>query len=392
MIKSLKSRCVIMEAFKSVSKDNICAHLDLETPNARHYTEILSFLRSLRIFTTISTIYVPYISHLQDFWSSADIDCMVEPPVIRGKVLGHDVVISSEHIRRVCGFQDSHDQPTLLDRYLIRGCFMRCNYKGDLGAGILNKVFMSPQFKYLAHVLVHCLGSRRGGFDDMRETIQCAFVALVLNRPFNFSEMIFLHMKENVTMKGDKKFLMYPRFHQQIIDAQLPGLPKINVDIMRLEHMNDTTLNRVLSYRGKDRKPVVRALFGHLSRPDYVAPGGRRWRHHNSDSEGEDIIFPGGDEDNDDDYDVNVSAAEVSTSVDVSAVGVSTVVGEGGGSGAAVDVDTSTGPKASGHADDMDLDTLLDLDFLTTTTASVSTPLEMAGTTSAEDLEGLAGL
>ncbi|KAL8209443.1 hypothetical protein R6Q57_006175 [Mikania cordata] len=77
-----------------------------------------------------------------DFWSSADIDCEVEPPVIRGKVLGHDVVISAEHIRRFCGCQDSLDQPTLLDRCFVRGFFMRCKYEGDLGAGILNKAFM----------------------------------------------------------------------------------------------------------------------------------------------------------------------------------------------------------------------------------------------------------
>ncbi|KAL8225986.1 hypothetical protein R6Q57_018543 [Mikania cordata] len=155
-----------MAGYKSVPKNNICAHLDLTTVNV-----------------------------------SADIDCEVEPPVIREKGLGHNVVISAEHIRRVCGFQDSPDQPTLLDRYLVQGCFMRCKYEGDLGAGILNKEFMSPQFKYLAHVLIHCLGSRRGGFDDMRETIQCAFIALVLNKPFNFSEMIFNHMKENVVLK-----------------------------------------------------------------------------------------------------------------------------------------------------------------------------------------------
>ncbi|KAL8229714.1 hypothetical protein R6Q57_014614 [Mikania cordata] len=196
-----------MAGYKSETKNNICAHLDLTTPNARHFTEIIAFLRRSRIFAAISTVHVPYQSHQQDFWNS-DIDCEVEPPVIRGKVLGHDVVISAEHIKRICGFQDSPDQPILLERYLDRGCFMRCKYVGDLEAGILNKAFMSPQFKYLAHVLIHCLGSRRGGFYDIRETIQCAFVALVLNRPFNFSEMIFTHMKENVMLKGDKKFLM----------------------------------------------------------------------------------------------------------------------------------------------------------------------------------------
>ncbi|KAL8244023.1 hypothetical protein R6Q59_010281 [Mikania micrantha] len=132
-----------MADYKAVTKNNICAHLDLATNNVVHFRE------------------------------------------------------------------DAPDQPILLDRYLVHGCFMRCKYDGDMGVGILNKDFLSPHFKYLAHVLFHCLGSRRGGFDDLWETIQCAFVALVLNLPFNFSEMVFTHLKENVMLKGGKKFLMY---------------------------------------------------------------------------------------------------------------------------------------------------------------------------------------
>ncbi|KAL8239527.1 hypothetical protein R6Q59_016094 [Mikania micrantha] len=232
LFRSTCSFALSMAGYKPVTKNNICAHPDLNTANARHFTEIITFLRRSRIFAAIYTVHVPYQSHQQDFWRSADIDCEVEPPVIRGKVQGHDVVISAEHIRRICGFQDAPDQPILLDRYLVRGCFMRCKYDGDLGVGILNKAFLSRQFKYLAHVLTHCLGSRRGGFDDLREIIQCAFVALVLNLPFNFSEMIFTHMEENVVLKGDKKFLMYPQFLQQIFDAQVPDLPKTNTDIL----------------------------------------------------------------------------------------------------------------------------------------------------------------
>ncbi|KAL8223167.1 hypothetical protein R6Q57_020566 [Mikania cordata] len=105
--------CVLnkMTSYKSVTKHNICAHLDLTTPNAKNYTEIITFLRRSRIFAAISTIHIPYRSHQQDFWESASIDCEVEPPVIRGKVLGHDVVVSAEHLRRLCGFQDTADQP-----------------------------------------------------------------------------------------------------------------------------------------------------------------------------------------------------------------------------------------------------------------------------------------
>ncbi|KAL8205602.1 hypothetical protein R6Q57_009153 [Mikania cordata] len=136
--------CLRMASYKTVTKHNICAHLDLTTTNAKNYTEIITYLRRSRIFAAISTVHIPYRSHQQDFWESASIDCEVEPPVIRGKVLGHDVVVSAEHLRRLCGFQDTADQPYLLDRYLVRGCLMRCKYEGDLGAGILNKAYMSP--------------------------------------------------------------------------------------------------------------------------------------------------------------------------------------------------------------------------------------------------------
>ncbi|KAL8209397.1 hypothetical protein R6Q57_006129 [Mikania cordata] len=92
----------LMSSYKTVTKHNICAHLELTTTNARNYTEIITFLRRSRIFTAISTVHVPYRSHQQDFWESSSIDCEVEPLVIRGKVLGHDVVVSAEHLKRLC--------------------------------------------------------------------------------------------------------------------------------------------------------------------------------------------------------------------------------------------------------------------------------------------------
>ncbi|KAD7477232.1 hypothetical protein E3N88_00368 [Mikania micrantha] len=339
-------------------------------------------------------MHVPYHSHQQDLWAYADIDCEVEPPVIRGKVLGHDVIVSADHIRRVCGSQDTPDQPYMLDCYLVRGCFMRCKYEGDVGAGILYKAYMSPQFKYLAHVLIHCLGSRRGGLDDMRETIQCAFVALVLNRPFNFSEMIFTHMKENVALRGDKKFLMYPRFLQQLIDAQLPDLPKINAYIIRLEHMNDITLNRVMSYRGKERKPTVLSLFGHLVRPDYIAIAGRRWRHDDSDSEVEDIVVPDDDSGDDDDgaggSGAGASASESSvamSTIAVSSVSVSAAVRDMTTTADVSLVEAGVVTIGAGvsttvaHDEDVDIDSLLELDFMATTTSTVTTPIDMTATT-----------
>ncbi|KAL8232203.1 hypothetical protein R6Q57_001981 [Mikania cordata] len=143
----------MMTSYKSITKHNICAHLDLTTPNTKNYTEIITFLRHSRIFAAISTVHIPYRSHQQDFWESASIDCEVEPLVIRGKFLGHDVIVSTVHLRRLCGFQDTADQPYLLDRYLVRGYFMSAGVSGSIAAeeevdidSLLDLDFMSTSF------------------------------------------------------------------------------------------------------------------------------------------------------------------------------------------------------------------------------------------------------
>ncbi|KAI3801966.1 hypothetical protein L1987_30086 [Smallanthus sonchifolius] len=228
------------------------------------------------------------------------------PVVLKASIKSNicqDVVVSAAHIRRLCQFGDHPEDPVTLDKYLVRGCFMRIKYDGNVAEGVLNKANLCPQYKYLGHVLLHCLGSRRGGFDDMRETIQSGFVALVLNIPFNFSEMVFTHLKENIYLKGDNAYLMYPRFLQMIIDDQLPLLPRSDIDMIKLEHMTDVTLNRVQTYRGRPTKPPHKRLIGHLANPDYVAPTNRKWRHDNSDSDREDIVVPPADDQDDDDQD-----------------------------------------------------------------------------------------
>ncbi|KAI3686898.1 hypothetical protein L1987_80587 [Smallanthus sonchifolius] len=305
---SVEKRLIVMAhrapiVLKASTKSNICAYIIPTSKNARPFIGMIEFLSRSRIAHAISYICTPYASHQREFWATAEIDCEVSPTVIRGKIAGQEVIVSASHIRRLCQFGDHPEDPVTLDKYLVRGCFMRIKYDGNVAEGVLNKANLCPQYKYLGHVLLHCLGSRRGGFDDMRETIQSAFVALVLNIPFNFSEMVFTHLKENISLKGDNAYLMYPRFLQMIIDDQLPLLPRSDIDMIRLEHMTDVTLNRVQTYRGRPTKPPHKRLIGHLANSDYVAPANRNWRHDNSDSDREDIVVPPADDQDDDDQD-----------------------------------------------------------------------------------------
>ena len=75
---------------------------------------------------------------------------------------------------------------------------------------------------------MHCLGSKKGGYDVIQEELMCGAVALVLNRPFNFSGLIFHYMKSNLVRKDKnfKKYWMYPRFIQIMIDNANFGLVK----------------------------------------------------------------------------------------------------------------------------------------------------------------------
>jgi len=115
-----------------------------------------------------------------------------------------------------------------------------------------------------------------------------AAVALTSNLPFNFSGMIFNYMKSNLsrTDKNFKKFWMYPRFIQALLDVKLPDLEKLKKDIMVLEHMDRLTLNRLNVYQGIDEneRPPYKGPFGHIRDENYVAPGNDRWRHDDSGS------------------------------------------------------------------------------------------------------------
>ena len=275
------------------AKHNICAFLDLNSTYSVNFIEMITFLRRSRIFTAITMRTTPYQSIIQSFWDNAEVDCDVDPPVIRSKVKGRPAVISEDDIRNLLQFGDQPNQPFMLDDRLVRGCFQRMRYQGDINQKQYIRAKLSVQWKYLLHVLVHCLGSKKGGYDLCQEELMSAAVALTLNIPFNFSGMIFSYMKSNLsrTDKNFKKFWMYPRFIQALIDIQLPDLEKLPKDIMVLEHMDRLTLNRLNIYRGisKSERPPYKGPFGHIRNENYIAPANNQWRHDDSDSGSENM-------------------------------------------------------------------------------------------------------
>ncbi|GJT62263.1 putative ribonuclease H-like domain-containing protein [Tanacetum coccineum] len=80
------------------------------------------------------------------------------------------------------------------------------------------KSFFTPQWRYLVHHLLHCISSKSGGWDQFGSNIATALICLSTGRVYNFSKLIFDGMVAN--LKSKKKFLMYPRFLQMILNIQ----------------------------------------------------------------------------------------------------------------------------------------------------------------------------
>ncbi|XP_021991581.2 glutamic acid-rich protein-like [Helianthus annuus] len=96
--------------------------------------------------------------------------------------------------------------------------------------------------------------------------------ALVLNKKYNFSHIVFHYMAENITSKS--KTWTYPRFVQMLIDHAYPEIDKnIKDDLLVQSHMNEVTIKQLVRYHPNHPEPKVSAeFFGFIKDANYVDP------------------------------------------------------------------------------------------------------------------------
>ena len=142
----------------------------------------------------------------------------------------------------------------------------------------------SVTIRGLFHVVTMCLGARKSDVGSLSKTWQSAIVALVLNRPFNFSQAIFQLMVRQIECKENERFLLYPRFLTMVFDRKLPELAKTGAPI-RISVMN----KRIFAdCKPKKENREETPLFGHVVDPNYVAPENDAWMHPEEEEEDDD--------------------------------------------------------------------------------------------------------
>ncbi|XP_022026979.1 glutamic acid-rich protein-like [Helianthus annuus] len=106
----------------------------------------------------------------------------------------------------------------------------------------------------------------------MRDYRMNMVTALVLNKKYNFSYIVFHYMAENITTKS--RTWTYPRFVQMLIDHAYPEIERdLKNDLLVQSHMSNDSLKQLARYHPNHPEPkVVAEFFGYIKDANYVDP------------------------------------------------------------------------------------------------------------------------
>ncbi|GKA74751.1 putative ribonuclease H-like domain-containing protein [Tanacetum coccineum] len=155
-----------------------------------------------------STTEAEYVGCCKLLWTIHDFHATVD---------GHSLSITEGSIRRHLKLDDQ-DGLISLPTSEIFAQLALMGYVTDSDKLTFQKGAFSPQWRFLIHLILHCLSPKKTAWEQFSSNIAAAVICLATNRRFNFSRMIFDHMVSNIS--SPHKFLMYPRFIQLCLDMQ----------------------------------------------------------------------------------------------------------------------------------------------------------------------------
>ncbi|KAF5803105.1 hypothetical protein HanRHA438_Chr06g0276681 [Helianthus annuus] len=205
------------------SRHNICCTLHKSLSKTKPFEEILDFIGRCQMKKVLTDKHKVYRSHIECFWTGErykEEDKAIHSFALVGKD-DIELIIKPDDIRRVLDLKDKDEDVVGLSERLCKGLWIRMGFMGVENESHYNKQNLSQPYKFLVHSEIHAMGHRKGGYDVAVEYIMCMVTALILHHPYNFSQVIFEHMKANIT---SDKFFQYPRFIQMLLDDKIKNL------------------------------------------------------------------------------------------------------------------------------------------------------------------------
>ncbi|GJU45303.1 hypothetical protein Tco_1202569 [Tanacetum coccineum] len=190
----------------------------LEKPKgSADYHQVLDFLRGSHIRYAITHDPIIYDSLVKQFWSTASLRASEEgPPAILATIDRTPYTITESLVRSQLQLDDEGGVEDLP----IADIYLGMDNLGYPSEGKLTffKNKFSPQWRFLVHTIMHCLSTKSGSWDQFGSQLAIAIICLTVGRRYNWSSYIFKGMINNIN--NPKKFLMFPRFLQMILEIE----------------------------------------------------------------------------------------------------------------------------------------------------------------------------
>nr|GEV15535.1 putative ribonuclease H-like domain-containing protein [Tanacetum cinerariifolium] len=217
---SVKTANTPIETQKPLVKDEEAADVDVHlyrfqvTPKTSHLHAVKRIFRRLislqckkqTIVATSSTETTAKVKTIND---EVRIQALIDQ---------NRVNIKESSIRRTLKLDDADGTSCLANAEIFNGL-------AKMGYEILSekltfyKSFFSPQWKFLIHTILQCLGAKTTSWNEFSRTMASAIICLATNQKFNFSSYILLSLVKNI--ETVIPFFRFPRFVQFLIDHQM---------------------------------------------------------------------------------------------------------------------------------------------------------------------------
>ncbi|GJZ22973.1 hypothetical protein Tco_0560012 [Tanacetum coccineum] len=193
------------------------AYLEKSTGSAGFH-QIIDFINRSHICYALTKKPEVCVSFVKQFWRTAEIATNEDGNVkIHATIDGHSLSITEGSIRRHLKLDDKDGLISLPSSEIFAQLALM-GYATNSDKLTFQKGAFSPQWRFLIHLILHCLSPKKTAWEQFSSNIAAAIICLATNRRFNFSRMIFDHMVSNIS--SPHKFLMYPRFIQLCLDMQ----------------------------------------------------------------------------------------------------------------------------------------------------------------------------
>ena len=179
-----------MAALQYKVDHNKIAYLGREEGSAP-FSEILTYLDNspLRYALTHDPPVV-FDSLVKQFWATAVVRSNeAEPHALVATIDGHEVIVTESLIRARLQLGDANGIfdmpiPEILEGMEVIG------YPTDQTITFI-KSRLSPQWRFLAHTLMHCMSPKSGSWNQFPSSIATAIVCMSTRRVYNFRGLFF---------------------------------------------------------------------------------------------------------------------------------------------------------------------------------------------------------